>query len=188
LTAAAPSKPRRRGTAAAARVDLLVLDVDGVLTDGSIYLDDLGREIKRFHVRDGFGIKLWCRLGFRVAIITGRRGRALTHRARELGITHLIQGAEAKWPALQRLLAKMHLSPDRVACIADDWPELPVMRRIGFPIAVADADARVRAAAAWVTRRPGGHGAVREAIDHLIHAKGLMPEAVRRYDGAHDER
>jgi 3-deoxy-D-manno-octulosonate 8-phosphate phosphatase (KDO 8-P phosphatase) len=160
----------------------LVLDVDGVLTDGSIYLDDLGHETKRFHVRDGFGIKLWQRLGFEVAIITGRTGRALKHRARELGVRNLVQGSQDKWAALSSLLKKLRLAPAQAACIGDDWPELAVMRRIGFPIAVADAQAPVRAAAAWVTSRPGGHGAVREAIEHLIKSKGLMDRALVLYD------
>lgn len=172
-------------SAAAAKVELLILDVDGVLTDGSIYLDDLGHETKRFHVRDGFGIKLWQRLGFEVAIITGRSGRALKHRAKELGISHVTQGASDKGAALRALLKKLRLEPAQVACIGDDWPELPLMRVAGVSIAVADADERVIAAADVVTKRPGGHAAVREAIDLLIRAKGLMDKAAALYDEPH---
>ncbi len=175
----------RAADAAAAKIELLVLDVDGVLTDGSIYLDDLGHETKRFQVRDGFGIKLWQKLGFSVAIITGRSGRALGHRAKELGIDRVIQGAGDKWIALQSILAGMQLAPDRVACIGDDWPELALAPRVGLFIAVADADARVRKAAAWTTKKPGGHGAVREAIERLIAAKGLMEKAASLYDEPH---
>jgi 3-deoxy-D-manno-octulosonate 8-phosphate phosphatase (KDO 8-P phosphatase) len=170
---------------AAAKVELFVLDVDGVLTDGSIYLDDLGHETKRFHVRDGFGIRLWQKLGFEVAIITGRSGRALKHRAAELGIRHVTQGASDKGAALRTLLKKLRLEPGQVACIGDDWPELPLMRVAGLSFAVADADERVIAAADVVTCRPGGHAAVREAIDTMIHAKGLMDRAAALYDEPH---
>ena len=172
-------------TNAAARIELLVLDVDGVLTDGSIYLDDLGHETKRFHVRDGFGIKLWQKLGFEVAIITGRSGRALAHRARELGIRHVVQGAADKWTALERITKRLGKRADQVACIGDDWPELAMMRRVGLGIAVADADPRVRGTAEWTTAAAGGHGAVREVIDRLIEAKGLMKKAVSLYDEPH---
>lgn len=170
---------------AAALVELLVLDVDGVLTDGSIYLNDSGQETKRFNVRDGFGIKLWQRLGFTVAIITGRSGKALEHRAKELGIEHVTQGAADKGAALDRLLAQTGHGLERVACIGDDLPELVLMGRVGYAIAVADAHERVRGAAAMVTRLPGGHGAVREAIERLIAAKGLMGTALSLYDEPH---
>ena len=165
---------------------MIVLDVDGVMTDGSIVIDDLGHETKCFHVRDGFGIKLWQRLGFHVAIITGRTGRAVVHRARELAITLVVQGAGDKWAELQRILARIELKPVQVACIGDDWPELGLMRKVGLPIAVADADERVRAAAAWTTKAPGGRGAVREAIERLIEAKGRMDQAAGMYDDGHD--
>jgi 3-deoxy-D-manno-octulosonate 8-phosphate phosphatase (KDO 8-P phosphatase) len=164
------------------RVELLVLDVDGVMTDGSILLDDDGRETKRFHVRDGFGVKLWQRMGFRAAIITGRAGRALRHRATELGIVHVVQGVADKGAALDALLREAAVPPERAACLADDWPELPLMRRVGYPMAVADAHARIRAAAAFVTTQPGGRGAVREAIEHLLRARGLLEQALTLYD------
>lgn len=167
------------------KIMLLAMDVDGVLTDGSIYLDDPGHETKRFNVRDGFAIRLWQRLGFTAAIITARAGRAVQHRAKELGIEHLLQGVEDKATAMDDLLRRLDLSPDQAADIGDDWPDLRVMRRVGYAIAPADADPWVREGAALVTRLPGGHGAVREAIEHLIGAKGLIGRARALYDEPH---
>ena len=167
---------------AAALVELLILDVDGVLTDGSIYLDDLGHETKRFNVRDGFGIKLWQKLGFTVAIVTGRAGRAVLHRVAELGIQQVIQGAKDKSASLDELAKRNGLALEKIACLGDDWPELSMMKRVGYPMGVADADPRVREAAAFVTKAVGGHGAAREAIEHLIMAKGLMEKALKFYD------
>lgn len=158
------------------------MDVDGVLTDGSIHLDDAGVETKRFNIRDGFGIRLWQALGFGTGIITGRSGLAVQHRARELGIGHVIQGSGDKAAALAGLVAKTGITPDRIAYIGDDWPDLPVLRRVGYPMAVADADPRVLELAAFTATRPGGAGAVREAIEHLIRAKGLMDRALKLYD------
>ena len=181
-----PSHPSHyHNSGSAARVSLLVLDVDGVLTDGSIQIDDLGHETKRFHVRDGFGIKLWQKMGFQVAIITGRSGNAVQHRARELAITEVIQGSGDKMEALRGMIAKRGVGLPDVACIGDDWPELEMMRQVGYPIAVADADARVLAAAAFITARAGGHGAVREAVEHLLAARGLLNRALGLYDSHH---
>lgn len=163
-------------------VELLILDVDGVLTDGSIYIDDLGHETKRFNVRDGFGIKLWQRLGFQCAIITGRTGQAVLHRANELRISHIIQGSKDKGQAAMDLAAKLGLSLDRAACLGDDWPDLAMMKRVGYPMCVADADSRVKHAAAYTTKAPGGHGAAREAIEHLLSCKGLMEQAHKLYN------
>lgn len=165
----------------AAQIRLLSLDVDGVLTDGSILIDDLGHETKRFNVRDGFGIRLWQRLGFSVAIITGRSGLAVQHRVAELDIGHLFQGVSNKAEALHELSARTGIPPVQVAYIGDDWPDLAIMKHVGYPMAVADAEQAVRDAAAFVTQASGGRGAVREAIDHLIAAKGLMEQALALY-------
>lgn len=173
----APSTPH-----SASDVSLLALDADGVLTDGSIFLDDDGREIKRFNVRDGFGIKLWQRMGFAAAIITSRSGRALQHRARELGINLVSQGEADKSAALTQLMDRTGLPAGHIAYLADDWPDLGVLRRVGYPMAVADAEPAVRRAASFVTSRPGGRGAVREAVEHLLTAKGLLDRALRLYD------
>lgn len=168
--------PGHEGGAAAA--DLLCLDVDGVLTNGAIMLDDHGVETKRFHVRDGTGLKLWMGLGYDVALITGRSGRALRHRARELGITRVIQGVRDKARAFEDVLSDLKLPAERAAILADDLPDLPIMERAGYAMAVADAVEEVRARAAYVTACAGGHGAVREAIEHLLKARGRWDEAV----------
>lgn len=168
-------------TADPAKVELLVLDVDGVLTDGSILLDDDGRETKRFNIRDGLGLRVWMRLGFKAAVITGRTGGAVKHRMAELGIEDVVQGSQRKGEALAGLAVRTGVGLDRIACIGDDWPDLAVMRRVGYPMAVADADPRVRAAAVYVTKSPGGRGAVREAVEHLLDAKGLMDRALALY-------
>ena len=159
-------------------VQLLVLDVDGVLTDGGIHLNDHGVETKRFHVRDGTGIRLWKELGYEVAIITGRSGQVVRHRAEELGIEHVYQGNKAKAEPFRQLLSRLHLPASAAAMVADDVPDLSVMRLAGYPIAVADAVPEIKALAAYVTFLPGGQGAVREAIEHLLRAKGRWLEAI----------
>lgn len=158
-------------------IELLILDVDGVLTDGSIWYDDAGQELKRFHVRDGAGMRAWMRMGFHVAIITGRDGTAVMHRMRNLGVEHVLRGVKDKRHATQDLCQRLGVRPSRAACVADDWADLGMMGVVGFAIAVADADESVRERAAWVTTRPGGQGAVREAIEHLLRAKGLLDKA-----------
>jgi 3-deoxy-D-manno-octulosonate 8-phosphate phosphatase (KDO 8-P phosphatase) len=136
-------------------------------------------------VRDGFAIRVWQRLGFTVAIVTGRSGEALRHRMTELGVAHVIQGSVDKAASLEVLGAKTGIAPSGTAYLGDDWPDLPILRRVGYPMAVADADEEVRKAAAFVTRAPGGRGAVREAVEHLVRAKGLMARALAMYDGSH---
>ena len=168
----------RRGVASARDITLLCLDVDGVLTDGGIILDGHGVESKRFHVRDGTGLRVWMKLGYEVALITGRRGSALQHRARELDIRHLVQGSLDKAADLDGIRKTLGITAEATAVIADDLPDLPMMRRAGYPIAVADAVDEVQAAAAFITRLPGGHGAVREAIEHLLTARRRWHEAV----------
>lgn len=166
----------------AAKVELLCLDVDGVMTDGGIRLDDNGVETKRFHVRDGTGIKLWQRLGYHVAIITGRSGESIRHRARELGITHVIQGSQDKAASFDEVVGELGLSPSQAAILADDLPDLPMMRKAGYAMAVADAVQEVRGQAAYVTAHPGGSGAVRDAIEHLLEARDRWSEAVRLFE------
>jgi 3-deoxy-D-manno-octulosonate 8-phosphate phosphatase (KDO 8-P phosphatase) len=166
---------------AVAPIELLVLDVDGVLTDGGINLDDAGREFKRFNAQDGAGIKYWQRAGKQVAVITGRPGEVIVHRCKELGITHLVRNAKDKLPAYEALLAELKLSPAQAAVMGDDLPDLPIMRRCGLAIAPANAVAEVRGAAGLVTRKTGGDGAVREAIEHLLKRMGFWPGLMERY-------
>jgi 3-deoxy-D-manno-octulosonate 8-phosphate phosphatase (KDO 8-P phosphatase) len=160
---------------------LLLLDVDGVLTDGSIVYADDGVEIKAFHVRDGSGLKLWQLQGKRAAVISGRRSRAVEVRATELGIDPVIQGAADKLAAYRQLLAGADLRPEQVAFVGDDLPDLPLLGNCGLAVAVADGCAEVRAAAHYVTRAPGGRGAVREVIELILRCQGRWQPVVERY-------
>ncbi|MFO0894450.1 MAG: HAD hydrolase family protein [Phycisphaerales bacterium] len=163
-------------------IRLLLLDVDGVLTDGGISIDDRGDERKRFHVHDGAGLRLWCALGYEVAVVTGRSGMALRHRLEELGIRRLHSGAARKREAFERVLQETGVAAAEVAAIGDDLPDLPVLRACGYPVAVPDAAPEVKAAARFVTSRAGGHGAVRETIEHLLKGLGRWPEALARFE------
>lgn len=165
-------------------IALLVLDVDGVLTDGSIMLDDCGREVKRFCASDGVGLRTWARLGYRAAVITGRGGTAVRHRLADLGIAEVVQSSKDKVAALAGVVERTGVPLARAAYIGDDWPDLPPMRRVAYPIAVANAAAAVREAARFTTTRRGGDGAVREAIEHLLDKMGRMGDALRLYDQA----
>lgn len=155
-----------------ARIRLLVLDVDGVLTEGGIYMADDGAEHKRFDVRDGHGIKLLQQAGIRVAIVSGRRAPVVTHRAEELGIEHVTQGAIRKGPAFEALLVATGVEAESVAAVGDDVVDLPLLTRCGLAVTVADAHPEVRKRAHWTTEAPGGHGAVRELADRLLTAQG----------------
>lgn len=157
--------------ALAARIKLLVLDVDGTLTDGALYFGVGGESLKVFHVRDGHGVKLVQAAGITVAVISGRKHAAVVKRCRDLGIRHVIQGAADKSRALDTLLAKLKLKPAQVACVGDDTPDIPLFSRVAFAVAVADAHPLAQAAAHRVTRLGGGRGAVREACDWLLDAR-----------------
>lgn len=163
-----------------AAIRLLVLDVDGVLTDGGIIYTEDGGEIKRFHVRDGSGIKLWTELGRSAGIITGRRAKLVERRAAELGIKHVIQGAADKLAALRTLLQQVGFTKDQVCYLGDDLPDLPILGNCGLAVAVADACPEVAAAAHYVTRKPGGQGAVREVIELILRCQGEWQKLVER--------
>jgi 3-deoxy-D-manno-octulosonate 8-phosphate phosphatase (KDO 8-P phosphatase) len=154
-----------------AKIELLVLDVDGVLTDGRLYFGAKGEALKVFHVRDGHGIKLLLNAGIQVAAFSGRRSAAVTARMRELGVPSVVQGCTDKVAALQRLAKRLKLDPLNCACIVDDTPDLALMSAVGFAAAVADAHPIVKSAAHWVSRALGGHGAVRELCDALLRAR-----------------
>jgi 3-deoxy-D-manno-octulosonate 8-phosphate phosphatase (KDO 8-P phosphatase) len=157
--------------AALRAVRLLVLDVDGVLTDGRLFYGPKGELLKAFHVRDGHGIKEVMSAGITVAIISGRKSAAVAQRARELGIRHVVQGANDKLAALRKLATARKIALDFCACVGDDTPDVPVLEACGVGIAVADAHPDALAAADLVTKTTGGHGAVREVCDWLMAAR-----------------
>jgi len=160
---------------------MVLSDVDGVLTSGGIIFDNQGIESKEFHIRDGLGIRLWQRAGFRFGILTARTSHIVRLRAVELGIELVRQGFEEKLPVAQQIVAQQGLHMQQVCYIGDDLTDLPVIRRVGLGVAVADAAAEVRAAAHWVTDTPGGRGAVRELIETLLKAKNRWDDLIRRY-------
>jgi 3-deoxy-D-manno-octulosonate 8-phosphate phosphatase (KDO 8-P phosphatase) len=166
-----------------ARIEILVVDVDGVLTDGRIVYSDGGEELKEFHVRDGSGLKLWLQLGKRAGIITGRNSPIVLRRALELGVTAVVQGAEDKRAAFERLVQEQNLDAAQAAYIGDDLPDVPVLHRCGLAVAVADACAEARAAAHYVTGAVGGRGAVREVVERLLRSQGRWPEVLAHYGG-----
>lgn len=154
-----------------ARIELLILDVDGVLTDGRLYFAARGEALKVFHVRDGHGIKLLMAAGVAVAAVSGRRSGAVAARLRELRVPHVVQGCNDKVAALQRLTRRLDVDPLNCACICDDTPDLPLMSAVGMAGAVADAHPVVLSAAHWIARANGGQGAVRELCDAMLRAR-----------------
>jgi len=159
---------------------LLLLDVDGVLTTGQVIYNDAGQETKVFNVRDGLGLRLLREAGIPVGIITGRRSMALVHRCNNLGITLLKDGVRDKTEALASVLKEMKVSAAETAFVGDDLPDLPVMKRVGVPIAVADAHELVKQAAVWTTCAHGGQGAVREICETILKARGQWDALIQR--------
>jgi 3-deoxy-D-manno-octulosonate 8-phosphate phosphatase (KDO 8-P phosphatase) len=157
-----------------AKIELLILDVDGVLTDGRLYFGARGEALKVFHVRDGHGIKLLMAAGVQVAALSGRRSSALGARMRELGVPTVVQGSTDKVAALRRLTQRLAIDPLKCACIVDDTPDLPLMSAVGLAAAVADAHPVVLSAAHWVAKAAGGEGAVRELCDALLRARARL--------------
>lgn len=164
------------------KIKMLVLDVDGVMTDGSIIMDSDGREMKNFNVRDGHGLVMIQRHGIQVAILTGRTSAVVDHRASDLKITEVYQGALNKKEVFDQLLKKNNLSPEETAFIGDDIVDIPVLKMVGFSAAVADALDVVKKPVDYVTAGKGGQGAVREICDMLLNAQGYWPEVAARYD------
>lgn len=158
-------------------VRLLVLDVDGVLTDGGIIYSEDGVEHKRFCARDGAGLVAWRRLGNRIALLSGRTSNSVAKRAKELGIDLVIQGSKDKLRDLHTLTERSGCTLDETAMMGDDWPDLPAMMACHYRMTVADACPDVRSICDFVARHRGGHGAVREAIEHLLQAQGRLAEA-----------
>jgi 3-deoxy-D-manno-octulosonate 8-phosphate phosphatase (KDO 8-P phosphatase) len=170
--------------AVAERIKLLILDVDGVLTDGTIILDNTENELKCFHVRDGHGLVMLANAGVRIAVITGRYSVVIERRARELGIKDVFQKCLDKRIAYRHLAEKYSLSDEEIAYIGDDVVDIPVLAICGLPVAVADADDEVKAFAKMVTSKRGGRGAVREVADFILKAKGVWKDIIDGYANA----
>lgn len=152
------------------KIKLLILDVDGVLTDGKVWLSPNGEETKAFHVHDGLGISALRKAGITVAIISGRESKVVTQRMKELQVQYVFQGQHDKLPAFEQLLSELQLNKSEVAYVGDDLPDLPILQQVGAPIAVKNAVTDVKAAALWVTELSGGAGAVREVADAILDA------------------
>lgn len=165
----------------AKRIKLLILDVDGVMTDGRIIIDDKGGESKFFDVRDGHGIKLFTASGLNVALVTGRESKVVKIRARELGIRHLYQGAIDKAKICTKILKDMALRPEEAAFVGDDLIDIPAMKIVGLSVAVADSIKEVSDIAHIITENRGGRGAVREVCEFILKAKGLWEAATDKY-------
>lgn len=167
--------------AKAAHIRLAIFDVDGVLTDGSIYIGEHGEEYKAFYARDGLGMKLLQESGVELAIITGRDAPVVEHRMRALGVRHVFQGKAQKLPVLLALCEQLNILPEHVAYLGDDVNDLPVLRTVGLPIAVADAHHMLAAHVCWQTQARGGRGAAREACELIMDAQGTLNAQLARY-------
>ena len=178
---------REGASGKAARVRLFVIDVDGVLTDGGILFDGNGVETKRFHVRDGHGIKMMQRAGIEVGIITGRTSEAVRIRAEELGISLVRQGIFEKLAEWRDILGERGLSPEESAYVGDDIVDIPLLRQVGFAAAVADAEEYVLSEVDFVSSRRGGDGAVREIIEFVLHSCGAWDAVTAKYFGRGQE-
>ena len=173
--------PSKDILSAAKNIKLLLLDVDGVLTDGKLYYGNSGEELKAFNIQDGLGIKLLQQAGIQVGIITGRVSALLQRRADELGISPVIQGREDKLTALRELLQGMNLGLNEIAFMGDDLPDLSVINTVGLGITVANASSTLTTEAAWQTRRSGGDGAVREAAEMILRAQNKFDTLVEQF-------
>lgn len=167
--------------ARAALIKLVVFDVDGVLTDGSLFVGDDGQEYKAFHSRDGFGIKLLKESGVQIGVITARNSQVVSHRMENLGIEHVYQGRLEKLPAFEELVSKLGLTPNQAAYVGDDVVDLPVMRRAGLAIAVQDAHPLAMQHAHWQTPHGGGHGAARDVCELIMQAQNTLDTQLSKY-------
>jgi 3-deoxy-D-manno-octulosonate 8-phosphate phosphatase (KDO 8-P phosphatase) len=163
------------------KIKMLILDVDGVMTDGRIIMDDEGREIKNFHVRDGHGLKVLQRYGIKIAIITGRQSKVVEHRARDLDIKDVYQKVFNKKEVFEKILKKHKLSAEETAFMGDDIIDIPVLKIVGFSAAVGDAVDVVKNSVDYVAKNNGGRGAVREICEMILKAQGKWPEVAAKY-------
>jgi len=165
----------------AKQLKLLILDVDGVLTDGRLFFDAQGGEYKSFHARDGHGIKLLRQTGVEVAVISGRKSQSVALRMQALGVEYVYQGHENKIAAFEEIIQSMGISPEQAAHVGDDLLDLPIMLRAGLSIAVSDANFAVKEYADWCTETAGGLGAVREVCDFIMQAQGTFDDVLKSY-------
>lgn len=172
-----------RATELAKNIKLLVLDVDGVLTDGGLYYDDNGIAMKRFNVQDGFGIKLAQSVGLEIGVITGLNQKPVEKRVTELGIRHYYPGQHKKGPHFLDVCQRVGVEPSQAAFMGDDWIDLGAMELAGLAMSVPNGLLEAIEAADWVSSRPGGNGAVREAIGFILNAQGLLDEAMKEWKG-----
>jgi 3-deoxy-D-manno-octulosonate 8-phosphate phosphatase (KDO 8-P phosphatase) len=162
-------------------IKLVIFDVDGVLTDGSIIIGDDGEEYKAFNARDGHGMRLLQYTGVDIAIITGRTSNVVEHRMNSLGIKHVFQGQRVKLPAFEQLINELKLQPEQCAYVGDDWVDLAIMSRVGLAIAVQDADEIVKKQAHWTTTAKGGRGAAREVCELIMEGQGTLQDQLERH-------
>jgi 3-deoxy-D-manno-octulosonate 8-phosphate phosphatase (KDO 8-P phosphatase) len=167
--------------AIASRIKLVIFDVDGVLTDGSLYIGDDGQEYKAFNSRDGHGMTMVQQTGVKLAVITGRTSEVVRIRMESLGIEHVYQGKRDKLPAYEELRQRLGIPDEEIAYVGDDVVDLPIMRRVGLAIAVADAHPLVQRHAHWLTRSPGGRGAGRDVCELIMEAQGSLDAMMKRY-------
>jgi len=165
----------------AAQIRLAIFDVDGVLTDGGLYFDEVGRENKVFYSRDGHGLKMLQKAGVELAVISGRRTEAVTHRMTGLGVTHVYQGHQDKLPAFYELLQRLQIKPEQTAYVGDDVVDLPILLRVGLAVAVRDAHPLVVRHAHWQTTHPGGRGAARDVCELILEAQGRLQDLLQSY-------
>ena len=165
----------------AARIKLVIFDVDGVLTDGSLFIGDDGQEYKAFNSKDGHGMRMLQDGGVDIAIITGRVSNVVEHRVKDLGIKHVYQGKRQKLPAFEELLKKVGLDPSEVAYVGDDVVDLPVMTKVGLAICVQDGHPYVKKHAHWITEHGGGRGAGRDVCEMILEARGLLSDMLASY-------
>ncbi len=162
-------------------IKLVIFDVDGVLTDGALFIGDDGQEYKAFNSKDGHGMVMLQNTGIKIAVITGRISKVVEHRMADLGIEHVFQGRRDKLSAFEKLLGEFSISPQETAYVGDDIVDLPVLTRVGLAICVQDAHPLVKRHAHWVTGNPGGRGAAREVCEIIMDAQGMLDAAINRY-------
>lgn len=163
------------------KIKLVIFDVDGVLTDGSLIMGDNGEEYKAFHSRDGHGMRLLQYTGVDIAIITGRTSKVVEHRMKNLDIKYIYQGQHVKMPAFEELIKRLDLTPEQCAYVGDDWVDLAIMKRVGFAVTVNDADDIMKKHAHWVTPANGGKGAARQVCELIMRNQGTLEDQIERH-------